>query len=34
MTYRQDPKKEEIVALISSTLEEMERKFEEIPSSV
>jgi hypothetical protein len=30
MTYRQDPKKEEIVAPISSTLEEMERRFEEI----
>jgi hypothetical protein len=29
MTYRQDLKKEEIVALISSTLEEMERRFEE-----
>jgi len=31
MTYRQDLKKEEIVALISSTLEEMERKFEATP---
>jgi predicted nuclease of predicted toxin-antitoxin system len=31
MTYRQDLKKEEIVALISPTLEEMERKFEATP---
>ena len=31
MTYRQDLKKGEIVVLISSTLEEMERRFEETP---
>jgi predicted nuclease of predicted toxin-antitoxin system len=31
MTYRQDLKKEEIVALISATLEEMERRFETTP---
>ena len=31
LTYRQDLKKDEIVALISSTLEEMERRFETIP---
>jgi predicted nuclease of predicted toxin-antitoxin system len=31
MTYRQDLKKDEIVALISSTLQEMERRFEETP---
>ena len=31
MTYRQDLKKEEIFALISSTLEEMERRFEATP---
>jgi predicted nuclease of predicted toxin-antitoxin system len=31
MTYRQDLKKEEIVVLISSTLEEMERRFEATP---
>jgi predicted nuclease of predicted toxin-antitoxin system len=31
MTYRQDLKKEEIVALISSTLEEMERRFGATP---
>lgn len=29
LTYKQDLKKEEIVALISSNLEEMERRFEE-----
>ena len=34
MTYRQDLKKEEIVALISSTLEEMERKFEAHPGAI
>ena len=31
MTYRQDLKKEEIVALISATLEEMERRFKATP---
>ncbi|MDQ3865023.1 MAG: hypothetical protein M3317_16290, partial [Actinomycetota bacterium] len=31
MTYRQNLKKEEIVALISSTLEEMDRRFEATP---
>ena len=31
MTYLQNLKKEEIVALISSTLEEMERKLEATP---
>jgi predicted nuclease of predicted toxin-antitoxin system len=31
MTYRQDLKKEEIVALISATLEDMERRFEATP---
>lgn len=31
LTYKQDLKKEEILALISSNLEEMERRFEETP---
>ena len=31
MTYRQDLKKQEIIALISSTLEEMKRRFETTP---
>jgi hypothetical protein len=31
MTYRQDLQKEEIVALISSTLEERERRFKATP---
>lgn len=31
LTYKQDLKKEEIVLLIASTLEEMERRFETTP---
>lgn len=31
LTYKQDLKKEEIVILIGSTLEEMERRFETTP---
>jgi predicted nuclease of predicted toxin-antitoxin system len=31
LTYRQDLKKEEIVALITGNLEEMERRFEKTP---
>ena len=31
MTYKQDLRKHEIVALISSTLDEMERRFETTP---